>query len=225
MTIRLFCSDYQLDVQDDEVATLEILNRDCFRRVINELKGFDSPNVREINILNGESLLEPKDMTIIFDPYEVDVNDKNYLPKLYKAIENFFIKSDDNLFSLNELSANINAHFNNLIFGYPLDLTIKGNLSLKDYLKFLDVKVAEDYLSLQDRIIQFINANGIIKFAKVIIFVNLKSMLSLEEINNVISSAVHSKCPLLFLENTIDNRNLQNERKLLLDEDLYTMLK
>ena len=136
MIIRLFSSECQLNIQDDEIATLEILNRDCFRRIINELKEFESQDIREINILDNDSLIDTKDMTIIFDPYTVDVNDKNYLSKLYKAIESYFIKSDDNIFSLNELSAYINLHFDNLIFGYPLDLTTKSQLTLKDYIKF-----------------------------------------------------------------------------------------
>lgn len=225
MNIRLFCSEYQLDIHDDEVATLEILNRDCFRRILNELKGFESNDVREINILDGNSLIDTKDMTIVFDPYAIDVNDKNYLSKLYKAIESYFIKSDDNIFSLNQLSAYINLHFDNLIFGYPLDLTTKDQLTLKDYLKFLDVKVNEEYDSLQDRIIQFISLNGVIKFTKVIIFVNLKSILSQESIDCIISCSIRSRCPIILLENTLDERNFSYERKLSLDEELYAVLK
>ncbi|MDE5655336.1 MAG: type II-A CRISPR-associated protein Csn2 [Clostridia bacterium] len=225
MTIRLFCSDYQLDILDDEVATLEVLNRDCFRRIINELKGTGTQEIREINLFNDNSFIDTKDMTIIFDPYEVDVNDKTYLSRLYKEIEKHFKQSDDNIFSLNELSAYINLHFHNLIFGYPLELTMKDELALKDYLKFLDVKVAEEDQSLLDRIIQFINVNGVIKFTKVIVFVNLKSMLTQVDIDSVIQSAIRTRCPLLLLENVSDNRVFPSERKLIVDEELFTVVK
>ncbi|MDE6474820.1 MAG: type II-A CRISPR-associated protein Csn2 [Clostridia bacterium] len=226
MTIRLFCCENQLNISDNEIATLEIANRDCFRRIINELKSFDlQENIRELSILDKDSSIEPKDITLIVDPYDIDINDKTNLAKIYKAFENYFLKSDDNMFSLNELSAYINLNFNNLIFGYPLDLTIKSQLTLKDYLKFLDVKVNEDCSSLQDKIMQFINANGVIKFTRIIVFVNLKTMLSSEQIDNVILCAIRNRCHLILLENTIDDRNIDGERKLSLDEDLYCMIK
>ena len=225
MIIKLFCCENQLNVLDDEIATLEIANRDCFRRIVNELKSFDSQDIQELNILNNGSSLESKDITLVIDPYNININDKTYLAKIHKALENYFLKSEDNMFSLNELSAYINLHFNNLIFGYPLDLTVKSDLTFKDYLKFLDVKVNEDCSSLQDKIMQFINVNGIIKFTSVIIFVNLKTMLSQEQINNVISCAIRNHCPLILLENIIDNRVFNGERKLSLDEDLFSMVK
>ena len=116
-------------------------------------------------------------------------------------------------------------HFDNLIFGYPMDLTTKDKLTLKDYLKFLDVKLNEGCDSLQDRIEQLISLNRVIQFAKVIIFVNLKNILLPQQVENVISCAVRNRCPLILLENTFDNRSFTHERKLSLDEDLYAVLK
>lgn len=225
MTIKLFCVECQLDIQDYEIATLEIINKDCFRRIINQLKECELQKIRELNILDGNSLIEQKDITLILDPYNIDVNDKNFLTKVYKAIESYLMKSEDNIFLLNELSAYISMNFNNLISGYPMDLTINSNLSFKDYLKFLDVKIMEEYQCLVEKIIQLINVNSIIKFSKLLIFVNLKPLLSQEELSRVISTASQTRCPLLLVENTYDNRKFSAEHKLSLDEDLFAIVK
>lgn len=225
MIIKLFCFDGQLEISDEQVATLEIANRDCFRRIIKELKGLTENEIHEIIISLDNELVEPKDIETIFDTYSVKVNDKNYLTKLYKSIENYFNKLDDNLFSLNELSAHITLNFNNLIFGYPLDLVSKTQLGIKDYLKFLDVKLSADDESFQDNVNQLISANRMLGFAKVFVFVNFKSMMSQQEIQNIINIAVRARCPLVLLENTFDERVFKDEKKLSVDNDLYCTVK
>lgn len=225
MTIKLFCYDGQLDISDNQVATVEIANKDCFRRVLRELRGFNDSQTHEINILIDDTLIESDEIEVVIDAFLIDVNDKNCITKLHKSIENYFYKFDEYQFTLNELSSYINMHFNNLINGYPLELSSKTQITLKDYLKFLDVKLSIEEESLQDNIVQLINANSIIKIAKVIVFVNLKSMLTQEEINNVIYSAISSRCPILLLENTFDDRVFDNELKLIVDNDLFCMIK
>lgn len=229
MKIKLFCSEIELNVQDYEIATLEIDNSECFRRItryLNESSETDINDINEITVIDDcKNLIDTTDMKIIFNPFQIDINDKNNITKLYKYLVSSFINSQENIFSLNELSAYINKHFNNLILGFPIDLALKDTLTVKDFLKLLDVKFDCQENSLQYQIIEYLNANAIIGFAKLIIFVNLKSFLSHDELEELLQNASHSRNNILLIENKVHSSVFENERKLTIDSDMYCMIK
>ena len=69
--------------------------------------------------------------------------------------------------------------------------------------------------------LEFVSA---LRIYKVLILVNAKSYFSFDEIGSVMRTCAHLGQPLLLLDDKTDKRLHENEKKLLIDEELYDMI-
>lgn len=140
-----------------------------------------------------------KMIEIIINPFGIDFNSRQIVNKLYselvKAEEPFVLeKAEINARILDYLEKiTSELAYNEISFDINLD-TVK-------LLKMYDVKANPEYLSLTEKLAEFIKILSLLLKKKVLILVNIKSYLESDNINELKKMARYYKVSLVLIDN------------------------
>lgn len=140
-----------------------------------------------------------KMIEIIINPFGIDFNSRQIVSKLYselvKAEEPFVLeKAEINARILDYLEKiTSELAYNEISFDINLD-TVK-------LLKMYDVKANPEYLSLTEKLAEFIKILSLLLKKKVLILVNIRSYLESDNINELKKMARYYKVSLVLIDN------------------------
>lgn len=136
---------------------------------------------------------------IILNPFDLDINNKRILGKLYNDIKDNTIRSDLYI-KWNELYPNIKNVVDDLIKDFDYNLEYDDEIEIKELLKLLNLRFTEDSTNSLERIIDYMNLHNSILGTKVFILVNIKSFYSKENLRYLYEQAFYKKYYLLLIE-------------------------
>lgn len=157
-------------------------------------------------------------MDMIIDPFSVNINDRKIINKLYSELSQTAYNNENYLYTQNLLS-NIQKYFLDLeqSSNYVLDIT--SEIDIRALYKALDVKLeiyTDDFFEM---INQYIKIDAELMKKEVIVFINLGSYLSKEQLEELIKNAAYNEIKLLLIENYQKDYFLKDTRYIIIDKD------
>lgn len=208
----------QIELADMQSGVWIIESPPLFGKYVQELhcqsRGGDGAFV----LSEGDEILSiEKYVEVVIDPFSVDVNDKRLLNRLYAELrtaalgEGMYQKTQETL-------AVLQSYFSEVEQQGIYFLTTDTEIDIVAIFKAMGVKIecyADDFVQTLD-IYMKLMAELLRK--KVIVFVNLGSYVSVEQMDNLVRTAVHNEIYLLFVES--QQRNFSTGlRRYIIDRD------
>lgn len=208
-----------LEITDNMISTLVIEDKRQFRHLLYD---FVAQGNGEVGLWvlgeDGKCLNLQKQLYIIRDPLNTDINSKDILTKL----QNQLIKTgNDFMQDVFDINQKIQNFYYSVENEYPYDIIHKQELSVQELVKmggfnFYTENTGEliDLVSYIEVVQEFINP-------AMFVLVNLHAVTNLDERNVLFKTLVEKKFPVLCLESSLDSIEVDKnvEVRYILDKD------
>lgn len=193
MNINIKYIDNPIELNEEKINSIEIENKGCFFRTINNLMEMSNGSIIEdiycYDNENNEINLSNK-ILLIANYFDMDSMFKKYSNNLQKIIIN---DTDEKI--VNDLAIkykNLIEKFKSSLSEIDLPIKINDEFSLEQLIK-LTKPIINTPNDLIKSIYLLIDLEKIFKINKLIIFVNLKQYLSKQEISELYKYALYNK--------------------------------
>lgn len=220
MNIKFNYIDNILPITNEQITALEIENKGCFFRTITNFINISNGElIEDIYFFNNEKeeIKIFNKIMIVSDLFNLDIIIKKYSNHLQKLIienANAEIINDLTLIYQKFISK-LKKSFENIEFS----ITFNDEFSLEQLIKLLKPNIKLEN-NLINNLYLLIDLEKTFKLNKLIIFVNLKQFLNKEELIEFYKYCMYNKVKILLIENQSYQISLQNEQKLIIDNDL-----
>lgn len=216
--------DNEIEVENNNVFNIEVENKVYFYRLINEFnlisKGVISDNIffldedsNELNLLNK--------IDLYIDYFNIEFNSKKIINNLYKILKTNINEEDKA--KINKYYLRIKSILSKSFLDYNLPLIINDEFDIDTILKLLKVTINSKN-NLLDNLFLLIDINNNFKINELLIFVNLKQYLTLEELNEFYKYSLYSDIKILLIDSQCYGVTNKFEKKLIIDGNLDEFL-
>ena len=211
-----------ITIRDDRIQLLIVENPQQFYTFVRELECQCEGGVGGfVASTQGVDMSIPKSATMLSDFFHFDLNDKKLLNLLYKKLEQ--LSYGDLIHDYNTSNAHLVTYLENLAYHIPFSLEYEEPQPA-DYFKSSGIRFAQNYDTLLEKIICYINILLELKPFEFLIFVNLKSILDDDSLSQLYSHCEREKVGLLLIEDCKRRELIASERALIITEDLCEIL-
>ncbi len=224
MSYRLIYSEFDKPIllEEDKFTVLKIEDKETYYKFLKDLysqynRGGECFNLSK----NNKSLKLEKESLWINNLFDLEVNSRTRLRKLYSELEQNINRTE-----LNETVLNLWLKIEELINTY---IILEGNLESKDefiriasILELMGVQFYDDFDErLIDRLENFMIINRDYSNINLFVLNNASSVLSIEELQELQMFSKREEVCILYLDAEFDFNTLGNGyRGLIVDEDL-----
>lgn len=206
-----------------------LLSADCINSLVIEEPGFFYEFLRDIKEqwegMDGNAVLsrnnEPveinKNMELIIDCINFEVNQKNLLAKILSVLEKVG-RSEDYLEKSQQLLAEIERYIYDLSFDFDVEIQC-DKISIAQILKAAGIRIVSEYDKITERLYSYMQLVREFDGDKVFTFVNLRSFVKKEELQHFADTIIAHGYRVLFIDN-YDYPKLTGEHRLIVDKDL-----
>lgn len=214
--------DINIEIKENVINVLSIENPRAYSAILNDIwnqtKGLDGGFI----LSEGEKIYDmAKMMVCIFNPFDVDCNDKKILTKLYQELKEYALTN------LIEENANINSamvqHVDRIINGVPYALDYSVDFDVTNLLKMYGVSIQTSGETLLENIVEYLKVMKQICRISCFVFVGLKYYLSETELKQLYETVFYEKISIIIVE-PIHTKTLESEHCLIIDNDLCLIL-
>ena len=188
-----------------------LLTRDMIRAFDGAETGF--------SLWNDDVRIKPTDKCeIVSDLFSFEVTDRKIMNALYKKLHDNFL-CGDYVCAFGEAASATEIFLNKLCdtVDFPIEY---DELSLDAVLKAFSVRPAKDYETLTEKIIAYIDVFVELKRVEAFVFVGLKQVLPDDELALIYRHCELKKIALLLFESCRVRPPLDNERSIIITDDL-----
>ena len=211
-----------LIISEEYVQVLIVENPKEFYQMVTDLDGqFDGEDGTFAFSIDGQLVSAAKYGTMISNLFHFDLNDKKLLNLLYKRLESGAF--GEKIMHFNALTSKTVELLEELSFVLPFALEY-DEPQPSDYLKAAGLKFAKVYETLEEKIICYINACIELKKCEFFVFVNLKSVLNDEQLQQVYAHCQAEQVGVLLIEDGKRRNLLSCEKAVIITEDLCEIL-
>lgn len=212
--------DNNLEINSDKIQSLEIENKRYFYRVVENLYAIyngiiiddisllDDKN-KEINYLNR--------IKIFVNYFDFGLNSKKYTNDILKYITNNI--NDENKDLLIRQYKKIVNIYKSILNDIDLPLSIDSEINIDNVTKLMKIKVKTSNELLSNLFI-LIDLENLLQTKNILIFINLKQYLTNDELEELYKYSIYNEIPLLLIDSQSYGATLNNEKKLIIDENL-----
>ena len=212
----------QLTISDEYVQLLIIENPTEFYNMVSDLDGqFDGRDGMFVFSGGGQLVSAEKYGAMITDLFHFDLNDKKLLALLYKRLESVVL--EDKILYFNDLTAKAVTLLEEASFSVPFALEY-DEPQPSDYLKASGLRFAKTHDTFEEKLVCYINALIELKQCEFFVFVNLKSVLSDEKLEQIYAHCRAEQVGLLLIEGGKRRKLLPCEKAVVITEDLCEIL-
>ena len=212
----------QLTIMDEYVSLLIVESPNEFYNMVSDLDGqFDGKDGAFVCSIDGQIVTIAKYGAIVSDLFHFDLNDKKLLTLLYKRLEG--VAFGDKLVQFNALTAKTVEFLEEIAFTTPFALEY-DEPQPSDYLKASGLKFAKVYDTFEEKLVCYINALIELKGCEFFVFVNLKSVLSDEKLQQIYAHCRREQVGLLLIEDSKRRQLISCEKAVIITEDLCEIL-
>lgn len=211
-----------LVLSDNFVQVLIVENPTEFFNMVTDLCGQFEGSQGTFVFSSGLDIINAtKCGTLITDLFNFELNDKNITSLLHKRLE--AVVFSEKLVEFNALTSKMMEFLGNISFEFPFLLQYKEPQPT-DYFKASGLKLENDYESLEEKIICYINAMIELKKCEFFIFINLKSVLNDDKLLQIYKHCRLEQVGLLLIESKKSRPLLSSEKAVIITEDLCEIL-
>lgn len=212
-----------LIISENVVRLLIVENASEYYNTVKELINItDGGSGNFVFYRDGVEIAADKTGCMVADLYSFGANDKKVLSLLYKKLAES-VYNEYNFTAFNELNSKLLSFADKLTYNYPFELDY-SEIQANDFFKVIGLKFAEEYGSLLEKLICYINIMTELKDVEFFVFVNLKSVLSDENLQELYKHCRLEKIGLLLVESAKIRPLAQNESAVIITEDLCEIL-
>lgn len=155
----------------------------------------------EFVLSEGDVILDiSKCAEIIMNPFALDFEDRRIQKKLYTELQKKAYE-EEMFLSTQKMSAELQRYIFELesVCGY--DIEAGETIEIQTIFKALSVKMEGGNYSFSEKIIQYMKIMSELMGKKLLVFVNIRSYLEKDQIQELMKNAVYNEIALLFIEN------------------------
>ena len=197
----------KIEIEDNIIYTLVFENKKYYRENIIELINQHKGNEGSYILSNDNKELSfDKNSYILTDIFNIDINNKKALSKIYSSLLKGIV---EDISSYNELSTNIRVYFE-LIFNSSLEIEQNEEIDMSSLLKLGDFKIHVENDDILEKFIKFLKVFTELCGYKIIFVVGLHTVFTQEEIIEIYKEVCLNKINIINIEYQQFN-NLSNE--------------
>ena len=166
---------------------------------------------------NEQPIRLSKNVSAITDFIGFTTNQKSLLTKIVSELEKtacngeFYEKTQ-------RMLAYVENYVNELTFGYSCELSCE-KLNVQSLLKGLGISLVDDYDSLEEKVLAYMDLAREFEGKKLFILYNLRCLIPADRLQLMINTAIEREHYLLIVDN-MDYPILDNEKRIIVDSDL-----
>ncbi len=211
---------FPIEISETEIPILILENPICFRKFIRELR--EQAEGREGRWVLSEDNAPLKiaaTCELILDPFALEVNQKKMLTSLYDRIEKT-AASSELLLSWNQAESYFQKVTEELLSASDeFSLIYRNDISIIDFLKFMNVRFEEDTNDVMEYIIDYMRMSAQVTGTRLFVLCNLKLFFDSQEIEYLYEQAQYDKFYLLLVEGYTPDQKKKEEKWLIVDKD------
>lgn len=220
MIFRIFSFDNDIVIDENSINVLEIHDKSFAVKIIKKIMSNENIFDDEFLVLldSGKEINIQKNTIIITDFFNINLNDRKLLNRLYDLLEED-IKNDDSLYNeINEVNRLLINLLKDKINYSNFNLEIDEDLNIKELIKAYNVKFQQDNENhLLDYICNYIDIISELNLFKLVFLVNIKSYLNNKQLKELYKYILYKKVNVLVIEMN-QYEKFENEKKLVIDE-------
>ena len=198
----------KIEIEDNIIYTVVFENKKYYRgnifELINQHKGNEGSYILSSD---NKEISFDKNSYIITDIFNIDINSKKVLTKIYNSLLKEII---EDIPSFNELSTNIRLYFEKLIFNSSLEIEQGEEIDMSSLLKIGDFKIHVENDDILEKFIKFLKVLTELCSYKIIFVVGLHSVFTKDEIIEIYKEVCLNKINIINIEYQ-QFKNLSNE--------------
>lgn len=206
-------------IQKDTVFSIECENHSYFFRIVSLFNQLSNNILDEsLKVFEQDSEINCSNkVKIILDYFNIDFSDKKYTSKIIDVVKSKFDEFETQKI-LNEFKK-ISKILEKNIGEVDLPITIQNDFDIENVLKFMKLTI-QSSSSLLNNLFLLIDIESIFHLNVFLVFVNLKSYLTVSELNEFYKYALYHQIPIILIDNCNYGISLDNEKKLIIDDNL-----
>lgn len=216
MIMKILGFDMEVDISNENTNLLVVTDNKLFGSICCNLNDKNSDN---IIFVSNDSLINMKDILIVFDLLNFNINNKTIINKLYNHLSDNIISNIDEENELKDNFMKMVRIVYDEIDDFNVDISLNEELDLIKLFKMLNVEINTDYDGVLERMIDLLEIYSELN-DQTIIFINILSYFSDEEIIEIQKYINYKKLSVLFFENSY-NRGVYFENQYIIDDDFY----
>ena len=198
----------KIEIEDNIIYTVVFENKKYYRgniiELINQHKGNEGSYILSSD---NKEISFDKNSYIITDIFNIDINSKKVLTKIYNSLLKEII---EDITSFNELSTNIRLYFEKLIFNSSLEIEQGEEIDMPSLLKIGDFKIHVENDDILEKFIKFLKVLTELCSYKIIFVVGLHNVFTKDEIIEIYKEVCLNKITIINIEYQ-QFKNLSNE--------------
>lgn len=159
-----------------------------------------------------------KKVEIIIDPFSIDVNDRKILTKLYSELSVFSMNEQLYLETV-DLRLHIQEYMSKLEQCTEHILEFNEEVDIPALLKAVNFRYETQDMSLPEKVIQYVKVLSTMTGIRIFVFVNLRSYLQNNQIQNLIIDMQYLDIMGIFIENS-QRSPIKGVEQHILDSDM-----
>ena len=220
--MRINCNYVENSIifEDGKINSIEIENKKFFYRFIRDLYSISNGDVLEEFIFlddNNKEISVFNKIKKFNNFFEFDFNSKKYNMEILKQLVREINDEDKN--EILNLQKKIYTKVNKQLNKYDIPLYISIDIDLEAILKELKITI-KNYDDILNNLFLLIDLENILKLSNILIFINLKQYLSLEELEEFYKYAIYNNVKLILVDSQCYTSISKYEKKLIVDNDL-----
>lgn len=210
----------KIEIEENTIYTLVFENKKYYRENIKELISQHKGNEGNYIYSNdNKEIAFEKSSYIITDIFNIDINSKKILTKIYNSLLKEII---DDTVEYNELTTHIRAYFEKLIFNSPFEVEQGEEIDINSFLKLGDFRIHIEEDDILEKFIKFLKVLLQLFGINIIFIVGLHNVFTDEEIKEIYKEVCVNKISIINIEyQQFDNISDENyiEKVYIFDED------
>ncbi|WP_406037494.1 type II-A CRISPR-associated protein Csn2 [Succinimonas sp.] len=212
--------DPPIEIQEGFFATLVVEPKHIFYKYVSELKN-QIEGCTEQNfhlILNNNTLPMDKHAFGIFDFFNLNLNSKTITNLLLKKLVDFIIRTNQEE-RITNIEKNIYEIIDDFSLSSGLNIEYSESINATALAKLCGLKISDSSLSLLEKAFNYIDLYCELLPTKILILVFGKEFFTLDEMYQLYEHCYDKQLRLLIIENSDSYPLLQNENRLIIDQD------
>ena len=144
-----------------------------------------------------------KEVSVIFNPFSLDVNEKRIISKLHSEMAN--IANQEWYIKIQEINAKIIGLIDDVSIRIPYPIDYVYEMDFLQILKAYTVRIDNQETELVNRIVNYVKLTHQILGIKVFVFVHFKDYFTIDEMEQMEETLMYEGVVVLLIESSIEN--------------------
>lgn len=212
-----------LSILEEKPSILVLENPDVMSELVSSLLRQSIGSEGDFILSNNDELIDfQKCVEVILNPFSIDFNNKKIISSLYANLSR---TGNDYIEKKSEVLQKSVSLLDFLISKESfVGLTYTFDFEWNSFFKMFGVQFEDEYESLIMKLTEYLKLLSAFSKTKLIIFINLSSYLSQNDLNQLLKTALYCKIRVVFIENN-DQLTFSKSNVCILDKDKCLIIK